>query len=73
MSDSIINGIEGFATFPNMPEMACKNIKDTLDKKFGPAWHAVIGEGYAFDISVQTGAYLMMYYNGSLGCLVFKT
>ncbi len=56
-----------------MPEMACKNIKDTLDKKFGPAWHAVIGEGYAFDISVQTGAYLMMYYNGSLGCLVFKT
>jgi hypothetical protein len=33
----------------------------------------VIGEGYAYDISVQSGSYLLMYYNGNLGCLVFKT
>lgn len=32
-----------------------------------------MGEGYAYDISVQSGAYLMMYYNGILGCLVFKS
>lgn len=73
LSDSIINGIEAYATFPNMPELASKNIKETLDKRYGPAWHVVIGEGYAYDISVQSGAYLLMYYNGTLGCLVFKT
>ena len=53
--------------------MACKNIKETLDKRYGPAWKVVMGEGYAYDISVQSGAYLMMYYNGILGCLVFKS
>lgn len=73
LSDSIINGIEAYASLPNMPELATKNIKETLDKRYGPAWHVVIGEGYAYDISVQSGAYLLMYYNGNLGCLVFKT
>jgi dynein light chain 4 len=73
LSDAIINGIEAFTTFPNMPELASKNIKETLDKRYGPAWHVVIGEGYAYDISVQSGAYLLMYYNGVMGCLVFKT
>lgn len=73
LSDSIINGIEAYATFPNMSELATKNIKETLDKRYGPSWHAVIGEGYSYDISVQSGAYLLMYYNGTLGCLVFKT
>lgn len=56
-----------------MSELATKNIKENLDKKYGPSWHAVIGEGYSYDISVQSGAYLLMYYNGTLGCLVFKT
>ena len=58
---------------PNMPELAPKAIKEVLDKRYGPAWHVVIGEGFAYDISVQSGAYLLMYYNGNLGCLVFKT
>jgi dynein light chain 4 len=73
LTDSIINGIEAFATFPNMAELATKSIKESLDKRYGPAWHVVIGEGYAYDISVQSGAYLLMFYNGNLGCLVFKT
>ncbi len=56
-----------------MAELASKSIKEVLDKRYGPAWHVIIGEGYAYDISVQSGAYLLMYYNGNLGCLVFKT
>ena len=43
LSDAIINGIEAFATFPNMPELPTKNIKEVLDKRYGPAWHVVIG------------------------------
>lgn len=56
-----------------MPELASKFIKESLDKKFGPAWQCIIGEGFAYDISVQSDAYLLMFYNGNLGCLVFKT
>lgn len=71
--DAIQTGIESYATAPNMPELATKAIKEVLDKKFGPAWQCIIGEGFAYDISVQSDAYLLMFYNGNLGCLVFKT
>ena len=29
-------------------EAASKLIKDTLDKKFGPPWHAMVGKGGCF-------------------------
>ena len=71
--DTIQTGIESYAAMPNMPELATKAIKQILDKKFGPSWQCVIGEGFAYDISVQSDAYLIMFYNGVLGCMVFKT
>jgi dynein light chain 4 len=71
--DSIQTGIESYITVPNMPELSTKYIKETLDKKFGPSWQCIIGEGFAYDISVQSDACLLMVYNGNLGCLVFKT
>ena len=43
LSDAVINAIEAYATFPNMPELATKNIKEVLDKRYGPAWHVVMG------------------------------
>lgn len=73
LTDIIQNGIEAYATTPNMPELATKSIKEALDKKFGPSWQCIIGEGFTYDISVQSDAYLIMYYNGVLGCMVFKT
>lgn len=73
LMDAIQTGIESYITVPNMPELATKAIKEVLDKKFGPAWQCIIGEGFAYDISVQSDAYLLMFYNGNLGCLVFKT
>lgn len=73
LMDAIQTGIESYASLPNMSELATKSIKEFLDKRYGPAWQCVIGEGFAYDISVQSGAYLLMYYNGNLGCLVFKT
>ena len=73
LMDSIQTGIQTYATAPNMPQLATKYIKEILDKKLGPSWQCVIGEGFAYDISVQSDAYLLMFYNGNLGCLVFKT
>ena len=28
-------------------------IKEVLDKKFGPSWHVVVGEGFGFEISYE--------------------
>lgn len=28
-------------------------IKDTMDKKFGPAWHVVVGKGFSYDVQYE--------------------
>ena len=28
-------------------------IKDTMDKKFGPAWQVVVGKGFAYDVKYE--------------------
>lgn len=71
--DAIQTGIESYASLPNMAELATKSIKEGLDKKFGASWQCIIGEGFAYDVSVQSDAFLIMFYNGNLGCMVFKT
>ena len=35
-TDIIITGVE---KFPDNMELACKTIKETMDKKFGKSWH----------------------------------
>ena len=53
------------------PQKAAQMIKEMMDKKFGPAWHVAMGEGYGFDVSYNTRHLLYMFYSG-LGILVFK-
>ena len=38
-------------------------IKEVLDKKFGPSWHVVVGEGFGFELSyeVRSGKSLLSY------------
>mmetsp|Transcript_42015 Transcript_42015/g.48729 ORF Transcript_42015/g.48729 Transcript_42015/m.48729 type:complete len:107 (-) Transcript_42015:73-393(-) len=54
-------------------EAATKQIKETLDKKYGPSWHCIMGEGFAFDVSAQKTSYMFMFYNGNLAILVYKS
>lgn len=53
-------------------EKAAQGIKEGLDKKFGPTWHAVVGEGFSYDITYNSKHMLMCYYGEKLGILVFK-
>jgi len=46
-------------------ELCAKNIKEVLDKKFGPSWHVIVGEGFGFEISYETKK---MFYMFSAGC-----
>ncbi len=54
-------------------EAATKAIKENLDKKYGPMFHVIIGEGFSFDVTVQMKSLLFMYYSGTLAILVFKS
>jgi dynein light chain 4 len=42
-----------------------------MDKKFGAAWHCVIGEGFGFDITYQAKNMVYVYY-GQIGILAYK-
>ena len=52
-------------------QAAAQLIKTSLDKKFGAAWHCVIGEGFGFDMTYQAKNMLYMYY-GTIGILAYK-
>ena len=52
-------------------EAAAQLIKSTMDKKFGAAWHCVIGEGFGFDITYQAKNMVYVYY-GQIGILAYK-
>mmetsp|Transcript_75188 Transcript_75188/g.147595 ORF Transcript_75188/g.147595 Transcript_75188/m.147595 type:complete len:91 (+) Transcript_75188:36-308(+) len=52
-------------------EAAAQLIKAGLDKKFGAAWHCVIGEGFGFDITYQAKNMIYIVY-GTIGILAYK-
>lgn len=53
-------------------QAAAKMIKDTMDKKFGAAWHAVVGEGYGFEITHETKNLLYLFFGGNLAIMLWK-
>ena len=53
-------------------ENAAKMIKESMDKKFGASWHAVVGEGLGFEITHETKNILYMFFGGNLAILVWK-
>jgi len=53
-------------------EVAAKCIKDSLDKKFGPSWHCILGEGYAVDVTMQKKSLMFLFY-GNCAVLIFKS
>ena len=53
-------------------QFACKFVKDSMDRQFGPCWHCVMGEGFSFEITRQAKTTLYMYYGGKIAVLLFK-
>lgn len=54
------------------PQKAAQTAKEGLDRKFGPSWHCVIGEGFAYQVAYQARNTLFCYYAEKLGVLVWK-
>lgn len=59
--------------FSTNNEAAAKMIKDSLDKKFGSSWHAVVGEGYGFEITHEVKNLLYLFFAGTTAILVWKS
>ena len=57
---------------PNHYENAAKLIRDTMTKKFGDGWNAIVGEGYGFSISSHVSNLLFIFYGGTLAVLLYK-
>ena len=53
-------------------QAAAKMIKENLDKKFGSSWHAVVGEGYGFELTHEVKNLLYMYFGGTVAVCVWK-
>jgi len=58
--------------FSTNNESAAKLIKESMDKKFGSSWHAVVGEGYGFEITHETKNILYMFFGGNMAICVWK-
>ncbi|KAJ8917772.1 hypothetical protein NQ315_010678 [Exocentrus adspersus] len=58
--------------FANSNEAAAKMIKEEMDKKFGPPFHVVVGEGFGFEISYECTNLLYMFFGGNLAICVWK-
>ena len=43
-----------------------------LDKKFGPSWHVVVGEGFGFEISYELKNLMYMFFAGNLAVCAWK-
>ena len=53
-------------------ETAAKMIKDTMDKKFGPAWHAIVGMGFGFEITHDVKNLMYMFFGGNMAICLWK-
>lgn len=51
---------------------AAKMIKETMDKKFGASWHAVVGEGFGMEITHECRNLLYMFFGGNMAVCVWK-
>ena len=53
-------------------QLACKIVKEQMDRQYGHSFHCVMGEGFSFEVTRQANQSLYLYYSGKLAVLLFK-
>lgn len=59
-------------SFPDNNQSAAQAIKESMDKKFGGSWHAVVGEQFGLEISHEQGSLLYIFCGGNLAVCLWK-
>eukprot|EP00483_Globobulimina_turgida_P010149 UN10168 len=71
--DVIISAIDKHQTNFEVVQNECsKQIKETMDKRFGATWHCIIGENYGFEVTHEQENLLYLFYQGNIAVLLFK-
>ncbi|XP_026474350.1 dynein light chain 4, axonemal [Ctenocephalides felis] len=71
-SESVELAVTACEKFAANNEAAARMVKEAMDKKFGPSWHVVVGEGFGFEVSYQTQNLMYMYNGGTVGVCIWK-
>nr|XP_061781979.1 dynein axonemal light chain 4-like [Nerophis lumbriciformis] len=71
-TEAIAFCMAAFEKFANNNEHAAKMVKEAMDKKFGAAWHVVIGESFGFGVTHETKNLLYMFFGGNLAVCLWK-
>uniref|UniRef100_A0A6T8P543 Dynein light chain n=2 Tax=Hemiselmis TaxID=77924 RepID=A0A6T8P543_HEMAN len=72
-TDTVVSAIEKFGNMkPPKYDLAAKQVKEAMDKKYAPNWCCVIGETFGADIVCEKQTLLYMFYAGNLAVLLFK-
>lgn len=58
--------------FSQNNELAARMVKESMDKKFGPAFHVVVGESYGFEITYECTTICYMYFGGNQAICIWK-
>ncbi|XP_073985306.1 dynein axonemal light chain 4-like [Rhodnius prolixus] len=53
-------------------DKAASIMKSTLEEKYGPIWHVIIGQSYGFDVHHFPKTMLHIYLDGIFGITVWK-
>ncbi|XP_063620846.1 dynein axonemal light chain 4 [Cydia splendana] len=56
----------------NNNELAARMVKETMDKKFGPSFHVVVGESYGFEITYECTTICYIYFGGNQAIMMWK-
>ena len=67
--DLVVGAIE---KYPENYELASKQVKEQMDKKFGATWHCVMGEGFGFEITYELKHLMYMFHRGTTAIVIFK-
>ena len=55
----------------NNLEVCSKSLKEDMDKKTGPGWNVVVGEGFSHYITYFKNM-IFVYFGGNIGVLMWK-
>ncbi|KAJ2952493.1 hypothetical protein O0L34_g6811 [Tuta absoluta] len=58
--------------FAQNNELAARMVKETMDKKFGPSFHVVVGESYGFEITYECTTICYLYFGGNQAICMWK-
>lgn len=53
-------------------ENVARQVKETMDKKFGGPWNCVVGQGYGFEVEHEVRHMCYLFFGGTTAVVLWK-